>query len=147
MNSFMNKIHWAITFVAFNCVFFPMHLLGEGGHMRRIATPTEYEFLQDMQYLNVFISWSAFILGAAQLIFIVNYFYSMFWGRRAEANPWESNSIEFSTPSPIPYYNYETIPTVYRGPYEYSAKDEEVEDKDDYSPMTEPGDDPAEGHH
>lgn len=147
MNPFLNKIHWAITFVAFNCVFFPMHLLGEGGHMRRIATPTEYEFLQDMQYMNVFISWSAFILGAAQLIFIFNYFYSMFWGRRAEENPWESNSIEFSIPSPIPYYNYETIPTVYRGPYEYSSKEEGVEDKDDYAPMTEPGDDPAEGHH
>ncbi|MDP6112892.1 MAG: cbb3-type cytochrome c oxidase subunit I [Planctomycetota bacterium] len=146
MSPFLNKIHWAISFVSFNCVFFPMHLLGEGGHMRRIATPTEYEFLQPMQPMNVFITWSAFILGAAQLIFIFNYFYSMFWGKRAEENPWESNSIEFSTPSPIPYYNYESIPTVYRGPYEYSAKGDETEDKDDYAPMTEPGEDPAEDH-
>ncbi|MBI2195338.1 MAG: cbb3-type cytochrome c oxidase subunit I [Planctomycetes bacterium] len=136
MNEFWSKVHWAITFVAFNCVFFPMHILGEGGHMRRIATPTEYEWLQPLQPINVFISHSAFVLGAAQLIFLANFFYSMFWGKKAEGNPWQSNTLEWTQPSPIPYYNYDKIPVVHHGPYEYSL--EHANGRGDWLPQNEP---------
>src|SRR5438045_3785873 len=62
MNDTLGKVHWFLTFVLFNCVFFPMHILGIGGHMRRIANPTLYEFLAPMKFWNQFISVSAFLL-------------------------------------------------------------------------------------
>ncbi|MBI3269846.1 MAG: cbb3-type cytochrome c oxidase subunit I [Planctomycetes bacterium] len=137
LNERWAKIHWALTFVGFNGVFFPMHILGEGGHMRRIANPVFYDFLQPLQPINVFITWCAFLLGASQLIFLVNFFYSIFWGPKADPNPWESNTLEWTTPSPIPYYNYERIPTVYHGPYEYSTG--AGNGRGDWLPQNEPG--------
>jgi cytochrome c oxidase subunit I len=121
MNNKLGYLHWALTFISFNCTFFPMHLLGEGGHMRRLATATEYQYLQPMQDLNVFISISAFVLGASQLIFLFNYFYSMIKGPKASANPWNAMTLEWSAPSPTPYHNFDKIPTVYRGPYDYNS--------------------------
>lgn len=121
MNDFWGKVHFFLTFVSFNCVFFPMHILGAGGHMRRIADPTVYEFLQPLQGINVFITMSAFVLGLAQLIFLANFFLSMFWGKKAEENPWRANTLEWTIPSPPKYYNFEKIPIVHHGPYEYSA--------------------------
>src|SRR5215510_2292559 len=73
MNEKLGWLHFVLTFVAFNAVFFPMHILGEAGHMRRVSNPTNYEFLQHMQPWNVFISYAAFVLGAAQLIFVFNF--------------------------------------------------------------------------
>ena len=107
MNNTLGYIHWFLTFVFFNCTFFPMHLLGEGGHMRRLATATEYQYLQPLQDINVFISISAFILGASQLIFLFNYFYSIVRGPKAPANPWNCSSLEWTTASPTPYHNFE----------------------------------------
>jgi cytochrome c oxidase subunit 1 len=130
MNNTLGYIHWGLSFAAFNCTFFPMHLLGEGGQMRRLATSTEYQYLQPLQDLNVFISLSAFVLGAAQLIFIFNLFYSLAKGPKASANPWNANTLEWTIPSPAPVHNFEKIPTVYRGPYEYSGEEAEKLGKD-----------------
>jgi len=125
MSEFWAKVHWAFTFVAFNLTFFPMHLLGEGGHMRRIGSAVEkYEFLQPLQGMNVFITHAAILLGFSQLIFLANFFYSMFYGPKAEANPWRSNTLEWTTASPVPYHNYDRIPIVQHGPYEYNAAPE-----------------------
>src|SRR4030095_9386147 len=66
MSEKLGKLHFLLTFIGFNCVFFPMHILGVGGHMRRIANPTYYEFLAPLQHWNVFISGSAFLLGSSQ---------------------------------------------------------------------------------
>jgi cytochrome c oxidase subunit 1 len=132
MNDRLNKIHFWLTFVFFNGTFFLMHILGVGGHMRRIYNPMQYEFLHDIQWMNVFISWNAFLLGAAQIIFFYNFFYSLFRGKKAEINPWSANTLEWTAPSPPPHGNYETIPAVYRGPYEYSSP--EVEE--DWLPQT-----------
>ena len=66
---------------------------------------------------------SAFVLGAVQIIFIVNFFWSLFRGKVAGRNPWESNSLEWSAPSPPPHGNFEVTPAVYRGPYEYGPID------------------------
>jgi cytochrome c oxidase subunit 1 len=120
-NKPLAKIHFWLTFIAFNGTFFPMHILGVGGHMRRIYNPLQYEFLQRFEGMNIFITMSAFTLGVVQLIFLFNVFYSMFRGKKAEENPWKANTVEWTAPTPPPHGNFAAIPTVYRAPYEYSA--------------------------
>jgi cytochrome c oxidase subunit 1 len=115
------KVHFWLTFVFYNLVFFPMHQLGLHGHMRRLYDPTQYEFLKPLQPLNTFISISAFLLFASQLIFAVNFIASWFTGAKAGNNPWHDNGLEWTLPSPPPHGNFEVTPTVYRGPYEYSS--------------------------
>ena len=135
MNETWGKIHFALTFVFYNMVFFPMHILGMGGHMRRIYDPTRYEFLAQFQGMNKFISISAFLLFLSQIPFAVNFFWSLFKGEKAPRNPWDDNGLEWITPSPPPHGNFERTPTVYRGPYEFSSP--ESPDKD-YLPQNEP---------
>lgn len=134
MSERWGKVHFAITFISMNCTFFPMHILGTAGHMRRIADPTQYPFLTELQDVNKFISVSAFVLGLAQVFFFVNFFGSLFYGKKAGRNPWHSNTLEWSAPSPPPHGNFEAPPTVYRGPYEYAAPDGE----EDYWPQNLP---------
>ncbi|HTA17172.1 MAG TPA: cytochrome c oxidase subunit I, partial [bacterium] len=100
---------------------FPMHFLGEAGHMRRLMTSTGYEFLNPMAPWNEFITLSAFALGASQLLFMFNFIYSVFFGPPATPNPWEAATLEWTIPVPVPHYNFKVIPTVYRGPHEYSS--------------------------
>src|SRR5437870_3764832 len=122
MNETLGKIHFALTFVFFNGTFFPMHIIGVGGHMRRIYNPTQYEFLKPLQHWNVFMTMSALVLGASQLLFIFNFFWSMFAGKQAARNPWQANTLEWEAPTPPPHGNFPgPVPTVYRGPYEYSS--------------------------
>jgi cytochrome c oxidase subunit I len=132
MNETLGKAHFIFTFVAGNCTFFPMHILGTAGQPRRYSDPLNYDFLRPLQGMNTFISISAFVLGAAQIIFLVNFFYSLFWGKKAGRNPWLSNTLEWTAPSPPPHGNYETPPIVRRGPYEYASP----ETKEDYLPQT-----------
>jgi cytochrome c oxidase subunit 1 len=132
MNDKLNKIHFWLTFIAFNCTFFPMHILGVGGHMRRIYNPMQYEFLKDFQGMNEFISISAFVLGFTQLLFLFNVLYSLKRGKQAADNPWQANTLEWTAIHPIPHGNFAALPAVYRGPYEYSAP--EVEE--DWLPQT-----------
>jgi cytochrome c oxidase subunit 1 len=89
--------------------------------MRRIYNPTQYEFIQPMQDWNVFITVSALLLGASQIFFLWNFFYSLFAGKKAERNPWQANTLEWVAPTPPPHGNFEVQPVVYRGPYEYSS--------------------------
>ncbi len=128
MNSGLGKIHTVLTFVFFNATFFPMHILGMAGHPRRIAfgwdkvNETGYEFLADVQGLNEFMTMAAFMLGAVQLIFALNLFWSLFAGKKVGNNPWGCNSLEWETTSPAPHGNFgPELPTVYRGPYEYAS--------------------------
>jgi cytochrome c oxidase subunit 1 len=121
MNEGLGKIHFVLTYIFFNGAFFPMHFLGVAGHMRRIYNPTQYEFLLPMQHWNVFITISALLLGASQSIFLYNFIVSLFAGKKAERNPWQANTLEWSAPTPPPHGNFEVQPVVYRGPYEYSS--------------------------
>ena len=134
MSPLLGKIHFGLTFVFYNLVFFPMHNLGLDGMMRRIYDPNQYEFLQPLQPMNTLISVSALVLGTAQLIFIFNFVWSLKAGKKAPANPWNANSLEWTLPSPPPHGNFTTMPTVYRGPYEYSAPERET----DFWPQSEP---------
>ena len=143
------KVHFWLTFVFYNLVFFPMHTLGMAGHMRRIYDPTQYDFLKPYQPLNEFISISAFALFAVQAIFALNFILSLKWGKKAPQNPWEDNGLEWSLPAPAPHGNWETVPTVYRGPYEFSSP----QVPEDYLPQyrklpsdREPARTPVSGH-
>ena len=82
MNERLGKIHFCADLYFFQLAFFPMHFLGVGGHMRRIYNPTQYEFLTPMQHWNVFITVSALILGASQIFFCDQFFWSLFAARR-----------------------------------------------------------------
>ena len=132
MNETLAKVHFWLSFIAFNCTFFPMHIIGVGGHMRRIANPMQYEFLQRFGGWNEFITISAFILGTAQILLLVNFFWSIFRGKVAERNPWQANTLEWEAPTPVPHGNFVQIPHVYHGPYEYSSPDVE----EDWLPQT-----------
>jgi cytochrome c oxidase subunit 1 len=121
MDERLGKIHFWLTFVTYNMVFFPMHIIGMGGQMRRLYDPTIYDFLKPQQPLNEFISISAFALFAVQFVFLFNFLWSLKKGRVASQNPWEDNGLEWSLPNPAPHGNWERIPNVYRGPYEFSA--------------------------
>ena len=144
MSNKLGYIHFAFTFIFFNCTFFPMHILGVGGMMRRIYDTTQYAHTAHFQPMNVFITISAFMLGLAQIPFVINFVGSLFWGKKADRNPWESNTLEWTTPSPPPHGNFETIPVVYRWPYEYSSPDSKL----DYLPQDRPPDGgaPASSH-
>jgi cytochrome c oxidase subunit I len=135
MSEPLGKLHFALTIVFYNCVFFPMHILGIGGHMRRIYDPSSYDFLKPLQPMNHFISVSAFLLGLSQLVFAWNFLYSVFRGRKADINPWRDNGLEWTVPSPPPHGNFGGVtPIVYHGPYEYSRPDMEA----DFLPQNQP---------
>jgi len=124
MNEKLGKIHFWFTFLAYYGTFFPMHYIGIAGHMRRIYDPTQYGFLQDLQGINHFITFSALTLGASQLIFFANFLWSAFKGPKASPNPWNATGLEWTTPSPPGHGNWPgEIPEVHRWPYDYSAPD------------------------
>ena len=120
MNETLGKLHFWLTFLFFNAVFVPMFLLGLGGMMRRIANPMQYDFLQPLQPMNVFATIASVLLLLGQIPFVINFFWSLVAGEVAERNPWQANTLEWSAPSPPPHGNFEIVPVVYRGPYEYS---------------------------
>jgi len=132
MSESLGKLHFLLTFIFLNCTFFPMHFLGR--MPRRYAAPFANESLEGLQDINVFITYSAMLMGAAQLIFAINFFGSLMFGKKADRNPWRSNTLEWTAPSPPKHGNFETQPLVYRGPYEYSHPDRD----DDFWPQTEP---------
>src|SRR5207249_2534584 len=98
---------------------FPMHILGVAGLRRRIPDITATAYEAPLLGLNQFISVSAICLGLVQIIFLSNFLYSLFWGKKADDNPWNSNTLEWSAATPPPHGNFEQIPNVYRWPYEY----------------------------
>ncbi|MCI0526297.1 MAG: cbb3-type cytochrome c oxidase subunit I, partial [Nitrospira sp.] len=134
MNETLGKIHFALTFIFFNATFFPLFFLGAGGMMRRIANPTQYEFLKPLQPINVFATGAAILLLLGQVPFVINFFWSLFRGKVAEPNPWKANTLEWITLSPPPHENFEKIPAVYRGPYEYSLP----KAREDWLPQNQP---------
>src|SRR5262245_47566425 len=127
MNEPWGKVHFVLTFLFANATFFPMHIIGIGGHPRRYYDPTIYKFLENFQVLNQFMSVCAVALGLSQFIFVGNFLYSLLWGPRAGRNPWHSNSLEWSAASPPPHGNFDEIPVVYHGPYEYGRPDLEAD--------------------
>ena len=122
LNEWWGKFHFWITFIGVNAIFIPMHLMGIMGGLRRYAQSTEFKFLEPLQSYQEFVSIAAFITAAAQVIFLVNLFWSMFKGKKASENPWESTTLEWTIPSPPPHDNFAgKIPVVHHDPYEYGV--------------------------
>jgi cytochrome c oxidase subunit 1 len=138
MNETWGKIHFWITIVAFNCIFIPLFVTGAAGDHRRIYNYMNFpdSALPWLQNLRVFATLALVVMLLAQFIFLVNFFWSMFRGEKAEKNPWRSNTLEWTTESPPPHGNWpvDQLPSVYRGPYEYSHPDR----KEDYWPQNLP---------
>jgi cytochrome c oxidase subunit 1 len=118
MSEPLGKLHFWLTIVTLNLVFCGQLALGYAGMQRRLYDPSVYEFLRPLFPWNRLISHAAFVLGAAQLVFVVNFFWSLRRGRPAPVNPWQVGTLEWTIPSPPPPHNFERVPVVLRGPHE-----------------------------
>ena len=121
MNKALGQLHFLLSFVFMNVVFGPMFFQGLAGLSRRLYDQTVYAHGEAVHTLTIASSWGAWLLGIAQLPFIVNFFMSISKGRKVSANPWEATTLEWATPSPPPHGNFTFQPVVHRGPYEYSV--------------------------
>jgi cytochrome c oxidase subunit I len=135
MDSRLGYIHFWISFVGIYLVFFPMHYIGIAGFPRRYYSFTNFDAFSTFVDLNSFISIAAILTFGAQFIFLFNFFYSMYRGKKASANPWKSNTLEWTTPINPGHGNWPgEIPVVHRWPYDYSKPGA----KDDFIPQTVP---------
>ncbi len=116
-NETLGKWHFWLTLIFFNATFFPMHYIGLQGMPRRV-----YDYAPRFAGINMFISICAFILGASALLFLYNMITSWARGPIAPSNPWRAHSLEWQVTSPPPLFNFDEIPTVVAGPYEYGVE-------------------------
>jgi len=112
----LGKFHFWCTFIFFNLTFAPMHLIGIQGMPRRVA-----DYAQQFAGWNAFISIASFFLGLSTLVFLYNIVASWRGGPRASGNPWRSLTLEWQVSSPPPVFNFDRVPTVVGGPYEYGV--------------------------
>jgi cytochrome c oxidase subunit 1 len=113
----LGKWHFWLTLIFFNATFFPMHYIGLQGMPRRVA-----DYAPRFAGINMFISICAFVLGASTLLFLYNMITSWVRGPLAPPNPWRAHSLEWQVTSPPPVFNFDAIPTVVAGPYEYGVE-------------------------
>src|ERR1700722_51291 len=119
LNERLGKIHFWTMFIAFNSTFLPLFAVGMDGQPRRV-----YTYAASLQTLNDWVSISAFCLGASLLIFLFNFIMStLVWREKEVGNPWNSRGLEWQVSSPPPPENFEHIPVILSGPYEYGVKD------------------------
>ncbi len=114
MNERLGQWHFWTTFFSFNVTFLPMHWLGLMGMPRRVAF-----YDPQYQFWNVVASIGSFVLAASTLFLLWNMASSLIRGKRAPANPWGARTLEWTIPSPPPYYNFKTIPAVLKNPYDF----------------------------
>lgn len=135
MDARLGYLHFWITFIAAYFVFFPMHFMGLDGVPRRYYAITAFPSFNRWLTVNIFITWSAIAAGLAQIAFLANFVYSIFWGKKTVQNPWQANTLEWT--APIEHYHGNwigEIPTVYRWPYDYSKPGHD----EDFIPQTVP---------
>jgi cytochrome c oxidase subunit 1 len=117
LNETLGKIHFWTMFISFNSTFAPLFALGLMGMPRRVVT-----YPSHLQALNIWVSVSAFVLGASMLVFLYNVVYSLVIKRvPAPANPWDSHSLEWQLPTPVPVENFERQPVIDIDPYDYGV--------------------------
>jgi cytochrome c oxidase subunit 1 len=128
MNKNMGYVHFWVTAICSYGVFFPMHFIGLAGLPRRYYTNTNFPLFDDLQNVNVLITMFALVGGAFQLIFLYNFFASIFYGKRSVQNPWKSNTLEWTAPVEHIHGNWPgALPEVYRWPYDYSNPHHDVD--------------------
>jgi len=137
LNEILGKIHFWFSFIFMNGIFMPMFFQGIAGVSRRLADGgASYAHAADVIHYNEFMSMSAWLLGLAQIPFIINMIMTLMKKREenVDPNPWRATTIEWTdtTSPPLGHGNFETIPSVYRGPYEYSVPGE----KEDFIPQS-----------
>ena len=136
MNKTLGYVHFWLTLIAVYGVFFPMHFIGLGGVPRRYYSNSAYEGFDVFLNINTIITLFAFLAAIAQVIFLFNFVYSIFKGKKAPQNPWHSNTLEWTSPAGTGIHGNWSgpVPTVYRWPYDYSKPGAD----DDYIPQTIP---------
>ena len=135
MNKKLGYVHFWVTFISSYGVFFPMHFLGLAGLPRRYYTNSAFPMFDGLSDINEIITYFAIIGGLVQLLFVFNFFYSIFKGTKATENPWGSNTLEWTTPIERIHGNWPgEIPSVHRWAYDYSKPGAER----DFIPQTEP---------
>jgi cytochrome c oxidase subunit 1 len=143
MHEGLGKIHFWVTFVGVNAIFIPMHFLGVAGHPRRYSETTGVDFLKDLDKVHTFITHAAYLTAAIQILFLVNFVYSLWKGPKASKNPWGCTTLEWITDSPPPHDNFGGVePVVYHGAYEYSVPGA----KEDFVMQTSPEEVPEAKH-
>jgi len=119
LNTTLGKWQFWTMFLAFNSTFLPLFAVGMAGQPRRV-----FEYALNLQTLNDWVSISSFFLGGSILLFVINFVYSTVIAREPElGNPWRSRGLEWQVASPPPPGNFDRIPVVLSGPYEYGTKD------------------------
>ena len=135
MNNKLGYAHFWITFIAVYGVFFPMHFIGLTGVPRRYYSNEAFALFQNLQSINILITVFAITGALAQGLFLFNFFYSMYRGKKSVQNPWQSNTLEWDAPVEHLHGNWPgELPTVHRWPYDYSKPDKDV----DFVPQTVP---------
>lgn len=139
MSEFLGKLHFWPSLILMNAIFMPMFLQGLAGVHRRWYTggivngEALFEVTKHALHWNSFMSYAAWLLGLAQIPFIINFFWAWKFGQKSGDNPWNATTLEWNTPTPPPHGNFLTEPVVYRGPYEYSVPGEDK----DFTPSWE----------
>jgi cytochrome c oxidase subunit 1 len=135
MNDMLGAIHFWGSFICINLVFFPMFIEGLAGMNRRMYDGgMQYMHNAGVLHWNVTQGYAAWALGLFQIPFIINFFMSIWAGKKVTENPWDATTLEWSAPSPPGHGNFLTEPIVYRGPYEYSVPGAAK----DFTPQFEP---------
>ncbi|TDD78582.1 cytochrome c oxidase subunit I [Flavobacterium caseinilyticum] len=138
LNKNLGYVHFWVTAICAYGVFFPMHFIGLAGLPRRYYTNTNFPLFDDLQNVNVLITTFALIGGAFQLVFLYNFFVSIFYGKKSVMNPWKSNTLEWTAPVEHIHGNWPgEIPEVYRWPYDYSNPAHDVDFVPQNVPMKE----------
>ena len=121
MNKNLGYIHFWVTAVCAYGVFFPMHFIGMAGLPRRYYTNSNFPLFDDLADTNTIITVFAIIGSLIQIVFLYNFIYSIFYGKRAPQNPWNSTTLEWTASMKHIHGNWQgKIPEVYRWPYDYS---------------------------
>lgn len=138
MNKALGYWHFWITVVAAYGVFFPMHFVGLAGLPRRYYANTAFPLFDDVADVNIVITMFAILGGAAQIIFLTNFFISIYKGKKTTQNPWKANTLEWTTPIEHIHGNWPgEIPAVHRWPYDYSKPGHEEDYVSQITPLYE----------
>ncbi len=148
MNETMGRIHFWVTMIGAYAIFWPMHYMGMAGVPRRYYRFDTFDSFSHFQGLNEFITIAAIITFGAQLLFVFNFLYSIWYGRKMTTkNPWGANTLEWTAPIEPVHGNWPgKIPTVHRWAYDYSKEGAEADFIPQHIPLSDKEKAEAEQH-